>query len=183
MCAHRKRSFDMKILLIACVVLFTVDAGERAAIADAPSASITPAADLHAAVMPPADTTKGRPLKAELSGENEVPPADPDGAGMAKVTLNLGQQEVCYELSVENIAEATLAHIHSGAEGVNGPPVVTLDPPVSGSSSGCVSEVSKEVIQNILKSPSDYYVNVHNAEYPGGAVRGQLTKAKGKSTQ
>lgn len=172
----------MKTLLSACVLLLmlapTSVATDTAAI---PAISAT---DLVTATMVVVDSTEGRPLEATLSGENEVPEAaDPDGSGSAEITLNLGQQEVCYELSVENIAEATLAHIHSGAEGVNGPPVVTLDPPASGSSSGCVSEVSKEIIQNILKSPSDYYVNVHNAEFPGGAVRGQLTKALGKGTQ
>jgi len=32
------------------------------------------------------------------------------------------------------------------------------------------------VAKNILQHPEQYYVNVHNAEWPGGAVRGQLSK-------
>ena len=31
-----------------------------------------------------------------------------------------------------------------------------------------------EPVAAILADPSGYYVNVHNAEYPGGAIRGQL---------
>jgi hypothetical protein len=50
-----------------------------------------------------------------------------------------------------------------------------LDPPTDGTSSGC-AEVSRELALAILMSPSDYYVNVHNAEFPAGAVRGQLQK-------
>jgi hypothetical protein len=30
--------------------------------------------------------------------------------------------------------------------------------------------------KNILKNPSFHYVNVHNAEFPNGALRGQLSK-------
>ncbi len=48
-------------------------------------------------------------------------------------------------------------------------------PDESGFSSGC-AEVSREVALDILKNPEDYYVNVHNAEYPAGARRGQLSK-------
>ena len=46
----------------------------------------------------------GRPLSAALSRANEVPPADPDGSGFAEVTLNQGQGEVCWNISVENIS-------------------------------------------------------------------------------
>jgi hypothetical protein len=36
--------------------------------------------------------------------------------------------------------------------------------------------LDKALADKILDDPSGYYVNVHNTEYPGGAVRGQLTK-------
>jgi hypothetical protein len=118
----------------------------------------------------------GRSLSATLTGAAEVPgPGDPDGTGTASLTVNPGLGQICNQLTVSGIAPATAAHIHLGAVGVAGPVVVPLEPPTDGSSSGC-TEVSRELALAILTSPSDYYVNVHNAEFPAGAVRGQLAK-------
>lgn len=116
----------------------------------------------------------GRPLTTTLTGAEEVPaPGDTDGSGFARITVNPGLGQVCYSLQVSNIAPATGAHIHEAAEGSAGPVVVTLGAPTSGSSSGCVS-VARDLALDIIQDPSDYYVNVHNAEHPAGAVRGQL---------
>ena len=119
----------------------------------------------------------GRRLTATLRGAAEVPgPGDPDGRGRAVIRLNQGQGEVCFELIVSNIAPATAAHIHSGAAGVAGPVVVTLGPPpTGGSSKGCAS-AGADLVKNIRQNPKDFYVNVHNSEFPDGAVRGQLSK-------
>src|SRR5438128_6998591 len=84
----------------------------------------------------------GRPFSTTLSGANEVPgPGDPDGSGTAHLTLNSGSGEVCFQITVSNIAlPATGAHIHEAPVGSAGPIVVVLVPPdESGSSSGCVS--------------------------------------------
>ncbi|MBK8026673.1 MAG: CHRD domain-containing protein [Chloroflexi bacterium] len=119
----------------------------------------------------------GRPLSATMSGAAEAPgPGDPDGSGTAYITLNQGQNEVCFELNVSDIAPATAAHIHRGAAGVPGPVVVGLTAPTSGSSSGCITGVSEDLIKEIRQNPEAFYVNVHNAAFPAGAVRGQLSK-------
>lgn len=118
----------------------------------------------------------GRKLQTSLTGAAEIPgPGDTDGRGTAQITVNPGQSRVCYKLSVSNIAPATMAHIHEGGPTVAGPVKVTLGAPTSGLSSGCVT-VTRALALDILKDPADYYVNVHNAEFPGGAVRGQLAK-------
>jgi hypothetical protein len=118
----------------------------------------------------------GRPLSTPLTGSEEVPgPGDPDGSGEVVMTLTHGQGEVCFQLTVQNIAPATAAHIHRGPFGVAGPVVVGLEPPTSGFSSGCVA-ADRDLIKEIIQDPEDFYVNVHNAAFPAGAVRGQLSK-------
>jgi hypothetical protein len=119
---------------------------------------------------------EGRPFATVMTGAQEVPiPGDPDGTGVAVLTLNPGLGELCFDLTVQNIAPATAAHVHRAPVGVPGPVVVPLVPPTGGHSSGCVS-ASRELLIAIIENPEGYYVNVHNAEYPGGAVRGQLSR-------
>ena len=118
----------------------------------------------------------GRRFNATLTGAAEIPgPGDTDGTGKAIVELNPGQNRLCYKLRVSNIAPATMAHVHVGAAGVAGPIAVTLVAPADGSSSGCAN-LAEALTKALLKDPGNYYVNVHNAEFPNGAVRGQLTK-------
>jgi CHRD domain len=118
----------------------------------------------------------GRRLKTTLSGTAEVPgPGDADGSGKAVITLNQGQGQVCFELTVSNIAPATAAHIHKAPADEAGPVVVTLTPPSGGSSKDCVS-ADRELIKDIRQNPGSYYINVHNQDFPDGAVRGQLSK-------
>ncbi len=145
-------------------------------------AALLLAASLALALAGPASAAKlggadqgGRQLTTTLTGEQEVPVlGDPDGIGFATVTVNPGQGVLCYELSVSGIAPATAAHIHEAPVGVAGPVVVGLQPPTDGSSSGCI-DVGRDLAKDILKNPADYYVNVHNAEFRGGALRGQLS--------
>ena len=117
---------------------------------------------------------RGRPLSASLTGAAEVPgPGDPDGSGTAAVTVNRGRGQICYTLTVQGIAPSTAAHIHVGTPDVAGPVVVGLVPPTLGTASAC-AEVDRALGAAIAKNPQNYYVNVHNPEYPAGALRGQL---------
>ncbi|HUQ90382.1 MAG TPA: CHRD domain-containing protein [Bryobacteraceae bacterium] len=119
----------------------------------------------------------GTGFSAQLTGAQEAPgPGDPDGRGTAQLTINSGQERICFELIVSNIDTANAAHIHRGVPGQAGPVVVPLSPPpANGSSQGCVS-VDRELVKDIRKNPSNYYVNVHNRQYPNGAIRGVLVK-------
>lgn len=117
------------------------------------------------------------PFKAHLVGANEVPgPGDPDGSGTFAMKIKVDGREICYSLHVFDIAPATAAHIHAGHAGVAGGVVVTLGTPTGGSSSGCIGGLGKDLLKDIQKNPGRYYVNVHNAAYPSGAIRGQIVK-------
>ncbi|HYI64941.1 MAG TPA: CHRD domain-containing protein [Allosphingosinicella sp.] len=116
----------------------------------------------------------GRPYSVAMTGAAERPgPGDPDGSGTAEFRVNAGQGRVCYTLSVSNIEPATAAHIHRAPPNAAGPVVVGLTAPTSGSSSGCAA-VTRALAQELIRNPGAFYVNVHNAPFPGGAVRGQL---------
>jgi hypothetical protein len=108
-----------------------------------------------------------------LTGEKEVPePGDLDGSGKAVVKVYKAQ--VFFTLTVENIAPATAAHIHLGLRDEAGPDVATLaPPPTEGSSSACI-DIPRALSLELREHPSRYYVNVHNVEFPDGAIRGQL---------
>jgi hypothetical protein len=118
-------------------------------------------------------------LSATLLGANEVPgPGDPDGSGSALV--NPSDSQVCWTVSWADIATPTRAHIHQAPAGVAGPIVVPFFEAPNGlpatvdSVSGCTADVDPDLVRSILANPSGFYVNVHNAEFPGGAIRGQL---------
>jgi hypothetical protein len=119
----------------------------------------------------------GRKLTATLSGANEVPgPGDDNGAGLFEARLNPGTERICYTLSAGNIDSATAAHIHIGAAGEAGDPVLTLDTPDGDDddSEDC-QDIDRGLAQAIIRNPDGYYVNIHTGPFPGGAIRGQLS--------
>jgi hypothetical protein len=128
-----------------------------------------------ATVSSAADTT----LKATMSGSQEKPKGDPDGTGTAVLTLKSSQ--VCYVITVKNAGTTFSAgHIHAGKKGVAGPVYINLFTKPkklkSGKLSGCSPTAKAADIAKVKTKPSGYYVNIHNAKYPAGAIRGQLKK-------
>ena len=120
-------------------------------------------------------TTGGRAFQVALSGDAETPAGDPVGTGTATVRLRAGQGQVCYQLAAKNLPAAVAAHIHRGDSGSAGPVVIPLTTPnAAGASSGCAS-AARTLVKAILADPGSFYVNVHTSEFPGGAIRGQLT--------
>jgi hypothetical protein len=71
-----------------------------------------------------------------------------------------------------------LGHIHKAPFGANGSVVVPLfTTPVPGTVfavSGTVNGADPALVKDIAGHPSAFYVNLHTAKFPGGAVRGQL---------
>jgi hypothetical protein len=91
---------------------------------------------------------------------------------------------VCYTLKVKKIGDATAAHIHQGDAESAGPVVITLTTPEKKKVKECLTAVpdaedtdttmSESELAALHAAPSDFYVNVHNVEFPAGAIRGQL---------
>jgi len=118
----------------------------------------------------------GRPFSTDLTGAAERPgPGDPDGSGHISLTINPGQREVCYDMHVADVAPIFAAHIHVAGVDDPGPVVVDLMPvfDADGDASACVTG-DRAVLVAIMANPAGYYVNVHNADFPDGALRGQL---------
>jgi hypothetical protein len=115
----------------------------------------------------------GQTLSATLTGGTEVPgPGDADGSGFATVTF--AGTTVSYTILVNQIAAPTAAHIHRGAAGVSGNVVLDFAPTFAGGLASGAVTADAALIAEILSSPAGFYVNVHNAEFAAGAIRGQL---------
>lgn len=137
--------------------------------------AIAPADDAHAEETPTY-------LVAALNGRNEVAPmarsavGDPDGRAVALVRIS--ENEISFTLTWRNITAPVAAHIHEGATGVNGPIQVPLFesalPETLTAVTGAVAATGATMLANLNSSPEDFYVNLHTAEFPDGALRGQL---------
>ncbi len=123
----------------------------------------------------------GRRFTTELTGEAEVNGAgvpnrgDLDGTGTARIAINPGQERVCFDVEVANIVAPARGHIHRAPAGRNGPIVVTFFEVDGVLLNHCV-DTTRALAMEIIKNPQEFYVNIHNAEFPGGALRGQLAK-------
>lgn len=127
--------------------------------------------------------------EATLTGSAEVPPVSTNATGSAFFTVDGDQLE--YNLGAQNITGAIAAHIHRGAPGEVGPPVVFLfqaQPPgasiVAGSlSSGSIDQtdmiagtgVSYDSLISLIRN-GNAYVNVHTVARPQGEIRGQIVR-------
>jgi hypothetical protein len=114
-------------------------------------------------------------LLVSMNGIQEVPgPGDPDGNGTVEIRVDPGSGQICWDLYARAIGPATAAHIHRGAAGVAGPVVLALTTPdAAGRSQGCAA-ADPAIAREIAYQSYEFYVNVHDADHPTGAIRGQL---------
>jgi hypothetical protein len=120
-------------------------------------------------------------LYATMSGKTEVPKGDPDGTGTAVLTVKSSQ--VCYVITAKKAGSTFAAgHIHAGKKGKAGPifiPLWAKPKKLSyGKLTGCSPTVKATDLAKLKAKPGNYYVNIHNAKYPAGALRGQLSAKK-----
>jgi len=129
----------------------------------------------------------GRKFTTPMSGAEECNSSgtcgvgDPDGSATGSITVNVGQDRVCWEFTnVTNVAPVNRGHIHKAPAGSNGGIVVDFFNVAAGTQgplTGCTTTLlGRELLLDIIRDPSAYYLNLHNADFPAGAVRGQLEK-------
>jgi hypothetical protein len=111
-------------------------------------------------------------LKLKLSGDMEVPPVKTSAQGDADIAIN-HDMTVSGKIVTSGIA-GTMAHIHNGKLGSNGPVIVTLR---KNGDNGWIVPAGSKLSKTDLKAfiAGELYVNVHSAENKGGEIRGQLT--------
>lgn len=113
-----------------------------------------------------------------LSGKNEIPgPGDAKGYGVAGISFDGNTKSITFEVMVADIKlPATASHIHKSAAGTSGSVVVDAKgaPDAQGMFKNTVTGVDAALFDDIVKNPTGYYYNVHNADFPAGAIRGQL---------
>jgi hypothetical protein len=127
---------------------------------------------------------------AKMTGSEEVPPKNTKATGTAEFDLSADGKTLSYKVSVNDINSVTMAHIHSGKKGVNGPVVVTLfhSANPTGPMNGVLSQGNatssnlegplkgKQIsdLVNLIKS-GGAYANVHTTQNPKGEIRGQIS--------
>jgi hypothetical protein len=140
-------------------------------------------------------------FRATLTGGDEVPARTTQASGTATFTLNKAGTEIKYRIIVHGIENVTAAHIHTGAAGVNGPPVAFLFGPTApggGKKNGLLASgtlraadligtlAGKTIADLVVEmGAGNTYVNVHTddgvgeanrgaGDFPDGEIRGQL---------
>lgn len=108
---------------------------------------------------------------ALMNGANEAPGVgDPDGYGIGSVIIDTVANTVSWSFLVNNVTmPLAAAHIHAGVAGVAGPVIVNFSGQLSGAN---LFDVDLASINS--GNAANFYLNVHNADFPGGAIRGQL---------
>lgn len=146
-----------------------------------------------------AQTVETIPFRAVLSSANEVPPLTINATGAATILVHTvrdasgqlvsGSVDAHVSYRFAGAVTITAMHIHPGAAGVNGGVVVPFAIARTENSEGAgslpaiqtqfpASNVTLATINGILANPSQYYFNVHTTDHPGGAIRGQLERAR-----
>ena len=130
---------------------------------------------------------------AKLDGPSEVPKTPSKATAEATFTVSPDGSRIAYTITVHDLGDITMAHIHLGTAGKNGPVVVWLYPAsgkpklIPGQDNGELA--TGEITAASLRGPEkdkplsvlvkaiqagDAYVNIHTALHKAGEVRGQI---------
>ncbi|MGW7051896.1 CHRD domain-containing protein [Streptomyces sp. NPDC054887] len=140
---------------------------------------------------------------AALNGANEVPvtggPAAGDKDGVALEFVKIKGGTVSFAVKWRGTGRPTALHIHQGARGVNGGMKIDLTEQLGvregrgvgqgraeaarhgewRTATGAVKVADAALLTAFETAPTGFYANLHTAEFPGGAVRGQFHAVAG----
>lgn len=135
-----------------------------------------------------------------VDAENQPVEGEQGATGTYGLRLNSDEDIICYDIELSGVtgpfesSADTATHLHEAAEGEFGPSRVAFpDPEDQGdgnwTGSGCVqapfttgeedAEAGTDTgegftVAQIEENPENFYIDTHTADYPDGAVRGQL---------
>lgn len=118
-----------------------------------------------------AASTFAKDVKVTLTGAEETPPVTTSATGVG--TISIAKDHTVTGSLKTNGIEGVAAHIHVGAAGQSGPPIITLTKGADGT--WTVPEGSKLTDEQFASFTSgNLYVNVHSAAHKSGEIRAQL---------
>jgi len=109
-------------------------------------------------------------IKVSLAGGEEVPPVTVPGSGSG--SFRVAEDGTITGSATTKDVQGTMAHIHRGAKGANGPVIVPLDKSGDTYTVPAGRKLTPQQIEDLRAG--NLYVNVHTNRYKGGEVRGQL---------
>ena len=181
-----------RLTIIAIVAAALMLATATASIRAQPAAAATATTGGGTATS----STGQQTFTATMTGSEEVPPKNTQATGSTKFVSSSDGNSMTYRIRVAHINGVTMAHIHSGSIGKNGPIVVTLfksatpTGPMNGPlSQGTITSANLEgplkgkTISDLVKLINDgkAYANVHTQQNPKGEIRGQISTSASAS--
>ena len=116
----------------------------------------------------------------QMDGGQQVPgPGDANGMATGTITLDDVTGLISWDFTYRNIDPPSAMHIHGpmGSAGQSAGVLIPLNAGTSGGPGTLINSLVHGTLLNVtavLNNPTDFYVNIHNAPFAGGAVRGQL---------
>jgi hypothetical protein len=162
----------------ACVVLALAGCGgNKKAATTAATSSVAPPATRTVGTPPPVKSIKVKSVtyKVNLAGASGSPAGAPNGSGLAVITvsgINAFLGELCWKFSqLKNVTAPTMARIYSVPTGTSAGVGITLGGGYK--STSCLPEASS-FLALLEDHPQGFDVSIDNAQFPNGAVRGQI---------